>query len=75
MLAMNDGETYLGDGLYVSYDGWMIKLRAPRGGENHWVGLEPEVLVEFLRYVDTLRKESLQEMGRRKDQAMRGQSK
>jgi hypothetical protein len=69
------GETYLGDGLYVSYDGWMIKLRAPRDGENHWVGLEPEVLAEFLRYVDTLRKESLQEVGRRKDQAMRGQSK
>jgi len=25
-----DKETYLGDGLYASYDGWQICLRAPR---------------------------------------------
>ena len=25
-----DEETYLGDGLYVSFDGWYIRLRAPR---------------------------------------------
>jgi hypothetical protein len=23
-------ETYLGDGLYVSFDGWQYQLRAPR---------------------------------------------
>lgn len=44
-------ETYLGDGLYASFDGWMIQLRAPREGGDHWVGLEPPVLAEFLRFV------------------------
>jgi len=45
-------ETYLGDGLYASYDGFMITLRAPREREDHWVGLEPQVwraLVEYVR--------------------------
>ena len=46
-------ETYLGDGLYASYDGHQIVLRAPReDGSNHWVALEPDVLkalVEFAR--------------------------
>jgi hypothetical protein len=45
-------EVYLGDGLYASFDGFMILLRAPRRHEDHWVGLEPEVyekLVEFAR--------------------------
>jgi hypothetical protein len=36
-------EEYLGDGLYASFDGWQVVLRAPREGGNHWVGLEPEV--------------------------------
>ena len=27
-----DRETYLGDGLYASFDGWQVKLRAPRPG-------------------------------------------
>ena len=33
-------ETYLGDGLYASFDGWQIKLRAPRDGGDHEVFLE-----------------------------------
>ena len=28
-------EVYLGDGVYVSYDGWQFRLRAPREGGNH----------------------------------------
>jgi len=40
-------ETYLGDGLYASYDGFMITLRAPRTNGDHWVGLEPEVWLAF----------------------------
>lgn len=44
-----EDETYLGDGLFASYDGWMVKLRAPReDGVNHWVGLEPEVWERLL---------------------------
>jgi len=36
-------ETYLGDGLYVSFDGWHVRLRAPREGEDHHISLEPDV--------------------------------
>ena len=43
-------EVYLGDGLYASYDGWQFMLRAPRGGRNDCVFLEPEVYQEFVRY-------------------------
>jgi hypothetical protein len=51
-----DQETYLGDGLYASYDGWMITLKAPREDGDHWVGLEPEILEAFLRFVESMRK-------------------
>lgn len=43
-------ETYLGDGLYASFDGFMITLRAPRSGGDHLIGLEPEVFNELQRY-------------------------
>jgi hypothetical protein len=29
---MSAHETYLGDGLFASWDGWQVKLRAPREG-------------------------------------------
>lgn len=48
-------ECYLGDGLYASFDGWMIKLRAPRAEGDHWVMLEPIVLREFERFVAEIR--------------------
>jgi len=44
-------ETYLGDGLYASFDGWQFILRAPREGVDHWVALEPQVLDAFLQFV------------------------
>ncbi len=47
-------ETYLGDGLYVSYDGWQIKLRAPRGDGDHVVFLEPAAFVAFQEYIREL---------------------
>ena len=43
-------ETYLGDGLYASFDGYRINLRAPRDGGDHWVSLDPDAfdaLMEF----------------------------
>jgi len=43
-------ETYLGDGLYASFDGWHMVLRAPRDGGDHHVALEPEVFAALLRY-------------------------
>jgi hypothetical protein len=48
-------ETYLGDGLYASFDGFAIKLRAPRDGIDHYVVLEEEVLEAFERFVKQLR--------------------
>ena len=52
---MAEHEVYLGDGLYASYDSYQIKLRAPRGHEDHVVFLEPEVLAAFEQYVRELR--------------------
>lgn len=48
---------YLGDGLYASFDGFSIWLRAPREGGEHRVALEPDVLRSFLAYVESLKKE------------------
>jgi hypothetical protein len=46
-------EVYLGDGLYASYDGFTLKLRAPiASGVNHEVFLEPKVLANLLLYID-----------------------
>lgn len=43
-------ETYLGDGLYASFDGYQIILRAPRPDGDHWIAMEPYVLQAFLDY-------------------------
>jgi hypothetical protein len=58
MTTRQHKETYLGDGLYVSYDGFRFILRAPResGCGDHWVALEPEVLKAF----DDFRKKVLE---------------
>ena len=49
-------EHYLGDGLYASIDGGMIKLRAPRDGVDHVVYLDDDVLRNFENYVAHIRK-------------------
>lgn len=49
-------EVYLGDGLYASFDGYQVGLRAPREGGDHEVFLEPEVLQGFLAFIESLRK-------------------
>lgn len=45
-----ENETYLGDGVYASFDGWQIWLRAPREGGDHRVALEPEVYASLVAY-------------------------
>lgn len=52
---MDRREVYLGDGLYASYDGFSITLRAPRSEGNHWVALEPAVLQALIHYVEQVR--------------------
>jgi hypothetical protein len=51
---MKEGERYLGDGLYASFDGWQVILRAPREHGDHYVALEPEVMMSFRRYLEAL---------------------
>ena len=48
------GEVYLGDGLYASFDGWQIQLRAPRENGDHFVALEPEVLDNLITFIKSL---------------------
>jgi hypothetical protein len=45
-------EEHLGDGLYASFDGWQLILRAPREDGDHWVALDPYVYPELVRYMD-----------------------
>jgi sialic acid synthase SpsE len=51
------GEVYLHDGLYASFDGWQIILRAPREGGDHWIGLEPETMRALMRFLRALEAE------------------
>jgi hypothetical protein len=43
-------ETYIGDGCYASFDGYQIKLRAPRTLGDHEVFLELDVFVSLLEF-------------------------
>lgn len=43
-------EVYLGDGLYASFNGGMIKLRAPRPEGDSEVYLEPEIFAALVEY-------------------------
>lgn len=52
MSAERANETYLGDGLYASFDGWQVWLRAPRLGGDHVVALEPQVLARLISFVN-----------------------
>lgn len=47
-----NNETYLGDGLYVSFDGWQFCLRAPRLEGDHFVYLEPSVYEAFVKFAE-----------------------
>lgn len=49
-------DTYLGDGLYASFDGYQIELYAFDGiGKTNRVFLEPAVLAAFERYCAALK--------------------
>jgi hypothetical protein len=51
---MPRNETYLGDGLYASHDGFQVKLRAPRDGGDHEVYLDAATLQAFMQFLDAL---------------------
>ena len=49
-MSQPEAETYLGDGLYASFDGWQIQLRAPREFGEHLVYLDPQVFEALVRF-------------------------
>jgi hypothetical protein len=48
-------ETYLGDGLYASFDGYQICLRASQMSGDHLVYLDAPTLAAFEHFVIKLR--------------------
>jgi hypothetical protein len=55
---MSKYEDYLGDGLYVDYDGFQICLAANdkvSGNPTDKVYLEPNVIAAFIRYLERMR--------------------
>lgn len=49
--ASVEDEEYLGDGLYASFDGYQICLRAPREGGSHIVYLDGHTYAALIDYV------------------------
>lgn len=47
---MSGARIHLGDGAYVSHDGWQFDLSAERPGGTHHVYLEPGALVALVAY-------------------------
>lgn len=48
-------ETYLGDGLYASWNGTYVRLRAPRESEDHVVYLDASVLMSLETFLAKLK--------------------
>ena len=42
---------YIGDGVYIEFDGYMVSLTTPRENGMHEVCIEPAVLDGFLNYI------------------------
>ncbi len=55
---MDKREQYLGDGLYASFDGHAVTLRAVRQEGDHYVVLEPDVLDRLNKIVQQWRTEA-----------------
>ena len=56
-VGMNEDETYLGDGVYASHDGFQIWLAANHH-ENKVVALEPRVFANLCEYVKRLKEKN-----------------
>lgn len=70
---MTNAETYLGDGLYASFDGWQIKLRTPRDGGDHEVYLDTQVCRAFLDFVESLKEQKPEPANELNDAWARGE--
>lgn len=47
-------KTYLGDGVYATFDGFQIELSTERDGRTEKIFLDPIVLANLNRYVENL---------------------
>lgn len=56
MLKRDFSEEYLGDAVYVSFDGYQLWLRTGDGNNNR-IALEPSVYVALTQYVARLKNE------------------
>jgi hypothetical protein len=54
---MDEHQTYLGDGVYASYDGFQIWL-AVNHHENKQVALEPQVFKRLCEYAKMLKEQN-----------------
>jgi len=54
-MAEQINSTYLGDGVYASFDGYHVNL-AVNHHENHAVALEPDVIKNLEEYFKKIRK-------------------
>lgn len=50
-----ENETYLGDAVYASFDGYQIWLRTG-DGNDHKIALEPSVYLALVDYVASLKR-------------------
>lgn len=48
---MTEKEFYLGDGLYASFDGFQVRLRAPRSDRDDEVFLDSHTLINFMTWI------------------------
>lgn len=53
-----DGETYIGDGVRASFDGWVFRLRVPREGGDHVVYLDVYTINALNDYVTRIREQA-----------------
>lgn len=60
---MSENETYLGDAVYASFDGYQIWLRTG-DGNNQRIALEPATLQALMRYVESLKARAPARSGR-----------
>jgi hypothetical protein len=54
---MDEHETYLGDGVYASFDGYQIWL-AVNHHENKVVALDPGVFAQLCKYAEMLKEKT-----------------
>ena len=50
---MENKRSYIGDGVYVTYDGYHIKLKCDCMSEPNTIGMEPMVIQNLMRFIET----------------------